>query len=114
MRQQLAFQDFIQDFNHPPTAYRAGHETTGIFVYSPSIRAYPGYLPALEYGSDVEVRKVRSNGEIKWKGQLIFLGEALIGEDIALKEVADDAWELYLCSHCLGRLERGAKRVSSL
>jgi transposase InsO family protein len=113
VRQQLAFQDFIQDFNHhrPHTALGMKPPAS---VYSPSTRAYPGYLPALEYGSDVEVRKVRSNGEIKWKGQLIFLGEALIGEDIALKEVADDAWELYLCSHCLGRLESGAKRVSSL
>jgi hypothetical protein len=26
-------------------------------VYSPSVRAYPGYLPALEPGFDVEVRK---------------------------------------------------------
>jgi hypothetical protein len=113
VRQQLAFQDFVQDFNHhrPHTALGMKPPAS---VYSPSVRAYPGYLPALEYGSDVEVRKVRSNGEIKWKGQLIFLGEALIGEDIALKEVADDAWELYLCSHCLGRLERGAKRVASL
>jgi transposase InsO family protein len=113
VRQQFAFEDFIQDFNHvrPHTALNMKPPAS---VYKPSLRTYPGYLPTVEYGADVDVRKVRSNGEFKWKGQLIFLGEALIGEDIALKEVADDVWELYLCTFCLGRLERGAKRVSSL
>ncbi|MBK5376334.1 transposase [Pseudomonas sp. TH43] len=113
VRQQLAFEDFIQDFNQvrPHTALDMKPPAS---VYSPSLRPYPGYLPAVEYGTDVEVRKVRSNGEFKWKGQLIFLGEALIGEEIALKEVADDVWELYFCTFCLGRLERGAKRVASL
>lgn len=113
LRQQLAFEDFVQDFNHarPHTALEM---KTPADIYRPSLRPYPGYLPAVEYGADVEVRRVRKNGEIKWQGALIFLGEALIDELVALKEVADGVWELYLCSFPLGRLERGAKRVSSL
>ena len=113
LRQQLLFEEFVHDFNH----YRP-HTALGMKVpadaYCSSARIYPGYVPAAGYGEDVDVRRVRSNGEIKWKGSHIFLGEALIGEQVALREVADDVWDLYLCSYPLGRLERGAKRVSSL
>ena len=41
-------------------------------------------MPAPEYCSDHQVRRVRSNGEIKWNGSLVFLGEALIGEPIGI------------------------------
>ena len=113
LRQQLLFEDFIHDFNHfrPHTAL--GMKVPAE-VYCPSPRIYSGHVPAVEYGGDVDVRRVRSNGEIKWQGSHIFLGEALKGEQIALKEVADDVWDLYLCTYPLGRLERGAKRVSNL
>ncbi|MHC8350593.1 integrase core domain-containing protein [Pseudomonas sp. RT4P38] len=113
LRQQLAFEDFVQDFNNvrPHTALEM---KTPADIFRPSLRPYRGYLPAVEYGADVEVRRVRKNGEIKWQGALIFLGEALIDEHVALKEVADGVWELHLCAFPLGRLERGAKRVSSL
>jgi len=111
--QQLVFEEFMRDFNHdrPHTSLDMNEPAS---VYHPSDRVYPGHLPLVDYDSDVIVRRVRSNGTMKWKGKLVFLGEAFVGEQIALKEVDDDVWDLYLCSYVLGRLERGANRVSSL
>ena len=34
------------------------------------------------------MRRVRHNGEIKWRGQTIYISEALIGEPIGLAEDA--------------------------
>jgi len=40
------------------------------------------------------VRRVRSNGEIKWRGRRLFLSEALIGEPVGLQEVDQDLWRI--------------------
>jgi hypothetical protein len=45
---------------------------------------------------------VRSNGEIKWQGSLVFLGEALIGEPVGIEQ-SDD--ELFIVSY--GPIELG-------
>jgi transposase InsO family protein len=113
IQQQLAFEAFRHEFN-----YDRPHEALGMQVpadiYTPSARSYCGYLPAVEYPSDMEVRNVRLNGAMKWKGKLIFLSEALVSQPVGLREVDDGVWDLYLCDYPLGRLERGATRLSSL
>ncbi len=67
----------------------------------------------MEYPTAMAVLSVRQNGSIKWKNKLLFISEALSGERIGLKEVEDDAWDVFLCDHLLGRLERGANRVQA-
>lgn len=113
VRQQLAFESFRQEFN-----YKRPHEALDMNVpadlYIPSPRNYSGFVPAVEYAPDMEVRKVRLNGSMKWKGKKIFLSEALVSEAVGLREVDDDVWDMYLCDYPLGRLERGATRLSSL
>ena len=37
-----------------------------------------------EYESGTTVRRVRTNGEIKWQGQMVYLSEALCGEPVGL------------------------------
>jgi putative transposase len=58
-------------------------------LYVPSPRIYPERLGDIEYPSLTEVRRVRSNGQIKWKGRLIFVSEALIGELVGITEDKD-------------------------
>ena len=48
--------------------------------YSSSFRSYPSRVPAPEYEVGVTVRQVRSNGEIRWKGDTIYVSESLKGE----------------------------------
>ena len=38
------------------------------------------------------MRRVRTNGVIKWGGDLIFVSEALIGEPVAVEETEDGEW----------------------
>lgn len=52
--------------------------------YRPSARCYPGRLEEPQYAAAQAVRRVRSNGEIRWGGELVFLSESLVGEPVAL------------------------------
>ncbi|MFC1925658.1 integrase core domain-containing protein [Chloroflexota bacterium] len=54
--------------------------------YTPSSRLYPEQLGDIEYPPLTEVRRVRSNGQIKWRGELIFVSEVLIGELVGITE----------------------------
>jgi putative transposase len=55
-------------------------------LYLPSPRPYPERLGDIEYPPLTEVRRVRSNGQIKWHGELVYVSEALIGELIGVTE----------------------------
>ncbi len=52
--------------------------------YRASARGYSGRLCSPEYPEAATVRQVRSNGEIKWRGERVFLGEPLVGEPVGL------------------------------
>ena len=54
----------------------------------------PAKLPEHEYASDMELRRVRTDGSIKWAGKKLFVGEAFEGEVIGLRQVDDEAWSL--------------------
>ena len=58
-------------------------------LYMPSLRPYPHRLGDMEYPPLTEVRRVRSNGQIKWRGELVFVSEALIGELVGITEDKD-------------------------
>jgi hypothetical protein len=54
----------------------------------------------LKYGPGIVVRRVRSNGQIKWQGRKRFVGEAFVGYPIGLKTISPDKWAIYF-AHCL-------------
>ncbi len=60
-------------------------------LYVPSPRPYPEQLRDVQYPPLVEMRRVRSNGQIKWHGQLVFVSGALVGELVGITE-DNDAW----------------------
>jgi transposase InsO family protein len=91
--QQRAFEKFRQEYNHE-RPHEALVMQTPASCYTPSARAYPRRLPEVEYPSRYQVRRVRSNGEIKWRGRRLFLSEALIGEPVGLQEVDQDLWRI--------------------
>lgn len=71
--------------------------------YLPSTRTYPDRLGDVQYPPLTEVRRVRSNGQIKWRGELVFVSTALIGELVGISE-QEDAWLVSFASIPLGRL----------
>ena len=62
------------------------------------------------YPADAHVRRVRSNGEIRWKGKLIFVSEALIGEAVGISETLV-GYEVHFGPIFLGRLHPKEERL---
>jgi len=58
-------------------------------LYVPSPRLHPEQLGDMQYPPLTEVRRVRSNGQIKWRGELVFVSESLIGEMVGITEDRD-------------------------
>ena len=63
------------------------------------------------YPSEAAVRSVRSNGTIKWQGELVFIGEALVGEAVAVEETEAGAWQVRFCDVPLGWIDRGKPKL---
>jgi hypothetical protein len=68
-------------------------------------------LPEVAYPSGLTLRRVRSNGEFKWKGGLLFLSEALVGEVVGLQEVGESLWQIQFGEYPLGVLDERRGKV---
>jgi len=112
-RQQEAFDGFRREYNEE-RPHEALNQNPPARVYGPSTRDYPARLAEPEYPESWLKRGVRSNGEIKWQGGLIYLSQALIGQWVGLKPVGDGNWEAYFMSQRLGRVDPRQGRVRSL
>ena len=78
-------------------------------------RAYPRALREPDYADDCAVRRVRTNGAIKWAGDLIFVSEALIGEPVAIEETEMGEWRVRYADVELGFIDkRGRLRCRKL
>ena len=64
----------------------------------------------IEYPGNYEVRRVRSNGEIKWKGRLRFIGQAFKGRLVGINKVDEYYSEVYFDTILLGQLHESDKR----
>ena len=61
-------------------------QTTPASHWQPSRRPMPAFAPEPWYDAGHEVRRVRMDGTLKWKGEYVFIGEALAGEPVGLSE----------------------------
>jgi putative transposase len=103
-RQQKRFDRWRRHFNlerpHEALGQQtpAEHYQASSRLYRNGAQAKPAYLP------HYCVRRVRSNGEIKWEGRKRFLGEAFIGELVGLKQIERGQHEVYFMERMLGML----------
>lgn len=108
--QQERFDIFRLDYND----YRP-HESLGQDVpnnhYERSNRPYVEKPAVPEYDFDHTVRQVRSNGEIKFKGNMHYLAQLLAGQPVGLKEVADGQWQIYYSFKLLGTLDLRKNKI---
>jgi hypothetical protein len=87
--------------------------------YVPSPRLYSEQLEEssrlgdIEYPPLTEVRRVRSNGQIKWRGELVFVSEALVGELVGITE-DKNGWLVYFGPIPLGLLYPHCSSLSPL
>ena len=109
-RQRRAFDRFRHSYND-----ERPHETLGQMppasLYTPSVRPHPWRVSSPEYGAEVTVRMVRNNGQIKWKGGLVYLSESLIGEPVGLVQQDERTWSIQFGPLIIGMLDDISRRV---
>ena len=109
--QQRSFNAFRQEFNHVRP-----HQSLG---QKPPVSALQSYRPfssrprKLEYDTTMDVRSVRSNGQIKWNGTHIFASEVLAGANIGLLPIGEAAWSIHFGHVLIGYLDGLTARVQN-
>ena len=91
--QQRVFDAFRCSFNTERPHQALGQQPP-MLCYSASPRPFPARPSDPEYPAGTLIRRVRSNGQVKWQSRLIFVGEALTGEAIGIQETTSGllAW----------------------
>lgn len=107
--QAKRFEVFRQEYNHERPHQALGQLTPSQF-YSRSLRAMPKRLPEPEYGPDLAVRKVRSAGDIKWRGEMVQISSALAGEGVGIEEV-EHGWRVWFYRHPLGLIDQHGRKL---
>ena len=79
--------------------------------YRPSVRPYPRRVDSPEYEAGTTVRRVPTNGEIKWQGQRVYLSEPLCGEPVGLTPQDERFWTIRFGPLQIGLLDSQANRT---
>jgi transposase InsO family protein len=108
--QQARFDAFRQEFNHERPHEALGQRPPAA-LYAPSSRPFAEPKDDPDYGDD-EVRVVRRRGEIKWKGSLLFVSEALAGEAVGIAERDDGHWLVRFANVPLGIIDRRSGQLA--
>jgi len=107
--QQRCFNAFRREFNEVRP-----HQSLGQKTPSTAFRPYRPWSTrqrSIEYDTNLEVRLVNTNGEIKWNGKLIFASETLIGAHVGLLRVDSSLLAIQFGQVRLGYLDELAGRV---
>ena len=94
------------------------HEAIGLEVpaarYTASKRAYPEQLPPIVYDSTDLIRKVMSDGAIRFHGDRYYVSKAFEGEHVALRPHAEDGlWRVYFAHEHVATIDRRELASSS-
>jgi len=108
--QQRRFHRFRRTYNHERPHEALGQQPPAT-AYTPSPRCYPKRIEDPWYDADHAVRRVRSNGEIKWGGDFVFISESLIGEIVGVAETEAGDWIVRFANLDLGIIDRKNKRL---
>jgi len=109
-KQQRAFAGFRVSYNED-RPHEALGQTPPAKRYQSSERAYPAKVVSPEYEEGTTVRRVKTNGEIKWNGDRVYLSESLRGEPVGLTPVDERYWSIRFGSLHIGLLDSYANRT---
>ena len=54
---------------------------------------------------------MRSDGAMRWRGELVYISEALAGELVGIAEIGSDRWMVQFANLELGTIERKNPRI---
>lgn len=103
--QQLKFSEFQHYFNFERPHESLGQKTPGS-LYTASSRKWDGLLKSPTYDSCWQVVRVRSSGQISWRGDEVFISKLLTDEPVGLKENEDGDWEVFYGPLNLGIIDK--------
>ena len=109
-RQRRAFDRFRHSYNDERPHEALGQRPPSL-LYTPSFRSYPARISSPEYGAAATVRSVRSNGEIKWKGDLLYVSASLKGEPVGLVQQDQRTWSIQFGPLLIGILNDADRRI---
>ena len=72
----------------------------------------PANPPEPDSPREAAVRQVRSNGEIKWRGGLVAISTAIVGEPVCVEETADGQWQVRNYAMPLGIIDPKTNRLT--
>ena len=103
---QLTLDEWRQVYNH-----ERPHGGIGMQVpasrYTSSSRAYQEVLAPIEYGTELDVRKVQAKGEIYLHSQAWKLGKGFVGERVGVREGSQDGqYDVFWGSHRIAQIDR--------
>ena len=107
--QQRRFNEFRTYYNQV-RPHEALDQRPPASAYEPSPRPFPKKLEPIEYPVHYEVRKVSTNGGIRWNSAWVNVSHLLGGKYIGLEEIAPGVWAVFFGPVSLGwlHMERGA------
>ena len=96
---QSSFDKWRHRYNH-----QRPHEALGMAVpatcYQVSNRSFPEQLPAPEYGTIDQVRKVQTDGKISFRHREFQVGRAFRGNPVAVRPTTEDGiYDVHFASH---------------
>ena len=99
--QQDRFDSWRREFNEVRPHEALAQKTPASF-YENSKKAYTGDVPDFVYPPWYDRRRVRSNGEIKWDGAMVFVSSGLAGTEIGLDTSCPEGTAVYAGDMMLG------------
>jgi putative transposase len=108
--QQVRFSEYRYEFNvlRPHEALGQRPPASAHVAYW---QPFPEKIRPAEYSSFFEVRNVRTQGTIKWKGEPLFLSELLIGERVGIEHVDDDQADIWYRHVVIGTIDLRTNKI---
>jgi transposase InsO family protein len=107
-QQQVRFNIFRQAYNEE-RPHEALGQTPPACHWQPPRRTLPPRIEEPWYDADHQVRRVRIDGTIKWRGELIFIGEALAREAVGIIEHERGGHLVRFCGRDLGLIDEAGR-----
>ena len=111
VKQQRRFDRYRQDYNEERPHEALGQKPPCQF-YRPSRRPMPERPPKPDYPAGAKIRRVRTKGEIKWKGGLVHISSAIAGDPVGLVEIDNDLFEVRFYARPIGRLDPASGKLT--
>jgi putative transposase len=109
--QQRLFDAFRAEFNRE-RPHEALQMSVPADLYRPSQRPYPKRLKPFVYPGHYEVRKVSSNGGVRWNAAWVWVSQLLGGRYVGFEEVDHEVWDVYFGPFFLGRFFEDCRRIT--